>query len=146
MSPSYGSLGTGINLTFIEEVQVKTGAFEPKYGKADGGLVQIVTKSGGTQYHGALAAYFAPRLFCKPRNPNLPHEPRYSHVNSAAMALHPAFDASAEFGGYIPVFHQKDKLFFYGAYNPALNRTWSFRPRFSAALYSHGAFTNNTTE
>ncbi len=37
-SPIYGSLGTGINLTFIQEVQVKTGAFEPKYGKGDGGI------------------------------------------------------------------------------------------------------------
>ncbi|HEY0785918.1 MAG TPA: carboxypeptidase regulatory-like domain-containing protein, partial [Acidobacteriaceae bacterium] len=59
-SPTYGSLGTGINLTFIQEVQVKTGAFEPKYGTADGGVVQIVTKSGGTAYHGALSSYFAP--------------------------------------------------------------------------------------
>src|SRR4029077_11225076 len=27
----YGSLGTGINLAFIKEVQVKTGAFQPQY-------------------------------------------------------------------------------------------------------------------
>ena len=67
-SPSYGSLGTGINLSFIQEVQVKTGAFEPKYGKANGGLIQIVTKSGGSQYHGALAAYFSPRE-CMPLRP-----------------------------------------------------------------------------
>ena len=59
-SPVYGSLGTGLNLTFVQEVQVKTGAFEPKYGKGDGGIVQIVTKSGGSAYHGALAAFFAP--------------------------------------------------------------------------------------
>ena len=62
-SPSYGSLGTGINLSFIQEVQVKTGAFEPKYGKANGGVVQIVTKSGGSAYHGALAGYFSPQAF-----------------------------------------------------------------------------------
>ena len=62
-SPVYGSLGTGLNLTFIQEVQVKTGAFEPKYGKGDGGIVQIVTKSGGTAYHGALSAFFAPDAF-----------------------------------------------------------------------------------
>src|SRR5580698_2481365 len=59
-SPIYGSLGTGINLTFIQEVQVKTGDFEPKYGNGDGGIIQIVTKSGGNAYHGALAAFFAP--------------------------------------------------------------------------------------
>src|SRR5579859_4395568 len=57
---SFGSLGSGVNLAFIKEVDVKTGAFEPKYGRADGGIVEIVTKSGGTQYHGALAAYLGP--------------------------------------------------------------------------------------
>ena len=67
VSPIYGSLGTGINLTFIQEVQVKTGAFEPKYGNGDGGIVQIVTKSGGTAYHGALGSFLcAGRLQRRP--------------------------------------------------------------------------------
>src|SRR5205807_2860440 len=56
----YGSVGTGINLSFIKEVQVKTGGFEPQYGQATGGVVQIVTKSGGQNFHGALAGFFAP--------------------------------------------------------------------------------------
>ena len=59
-SPIYGSLGTGINLSFIQEVQVKTAAYEPKYGGVNGGVLQIVTKSGGSQMHGAIAAYAAP--------------------------------------------------------------------------------------
>jgi hypothetical protein len=46
-SRNYGSLGTGINLSFVKEVDVKTGGYEPQYGKSTGGLVQIVTKSGG---------------------------------------------------------------------------------------------------
>ena len=58
-----GALGTGINLAFVKEVDVKTTAFEPPYGKATGGIVQIVTKSGGDSYHGALSAYFAPSPF-----------------------------------------------------------------------------------
>ena len=58
-----GALGTGINLAFVKEVDVKTTAFEPSYGKATGGIVQIVTKSGGNGYHGALSAYFAPSQF-----------------------------------------------------------------------------------
>src|SRR3954449_5375535 len=47
----FGSVGTGINLSFIKEVQVKTGGYEPQYGKSTGGIVQIVTKSGSNQYH-----------------------------------------------------------------------------------------------
>src|SRR6266404_1343078 len=34
----YGALGTGINLSFIQEVQVKTGGFEAQYGRATGGV------------------------------------------------------------------------------------------------------------
>src|SRR4030095_15066540 len=33
-SRSYGALGTGINTSFIKEVQVKTGGFEPQYGQS----------------------------------------------------------------------------------------------------------------
>jgi hypothetical protein len=32
-SRSYGALGTGINTSFIKEVQVKSGGFEPQYGQ-----------------------------------------------------------------------------------------------------------------
>ena len=43
----YGSLSTGINLSFVKEVDVKTAGFEAQYGKSTGGIVQIVTKKIG---------------------------------------------------------------------------------------------------
>jgi hypothetical protein len=141
-SPVYHSLGTGINLTFVEEVQVKTGAFEPRYGKGDGGVVQIVTKSGGSAYHGALGVFFAPDAFSAGQ--------RYADNYFDKANLHgwiasePQADASAEVGGYVPGAHLKDKLFFFGAYNPALNKVYWLPPSV-APLYSHGAFTNKTT-
>ncbi len=118
-SPIYGSLGTGINLTFIQEVQVKTGAFEPKYGNGDGGVIQIVTKSGGTAYHGALAAFFAPGGMSAGQRYA---DDYFQRVNvRGRIVAEPQYDASAEFGGYVPGAHLKDRLFFFGAYNPALN-------------------------
>src|SRR3954464_15199509 len=59
----YGSLSTGINLSFVKEVQVKTGGFEAQYGRSTGGIVQIVTKSGTNQFHGVVGGYFAPQQF-----------------------------------------------------------------------------------
>ncbi len=56
-SRSYGALGSGINLSFVKEVQVKTGGFEPQYGHASGGIVQIVTKTGGTKFFGEISAF-----------------------------------------------------------------------------------------
>lgn len=141
-SPIYGSLGTGINLTFIQEVQVKTGAFEPKYGNANGGVVQIVTKSGGTAYHGALSAFFAPDAMSAGwRYP----DNYFDRVNVRGhVASLPAYDAAAEFGGYVPGELLKNRLFFFGAYNPALKKVfWS--PPSVSPLFSSGPFTNKTT-
>ena len=141
-SPVYGSLGTGLNLTFVQEVQVKTGAFEPKYGKGDGGIVQIVTKSGGSAYHGALAAFFAPDAFSAGQRYA---DNYFDRVNvHGHIASLPQYDASAEFGGYVPGVNLKDKLFFYGAYNPALNKVFWESPA-EAPYYSNGPYTNKTT-
>src|SRR3954462_536832 len=59
----YGPLASGINLSFVKEVQVKTGGFEAQYGKSTGGIVQIVTKTGGNEFHGSIGGYFAPTTF-----------------------------------------------------------------------------------
>ena len=141
-SPVYGSLGTGLNLTFVQEVQVKTGAFEPKYGKGDGGIVQIVTKSGGNAYHGALGVFFAPDAFSSGQRYA---DNYFQRVNvHGHIASEPQADASAEIGGYVPGMHLKDRLFFYGAYNPALNKVFWESPSVSPN-FGNGAFTNKTT-
>ena len=149
-SASYGSLGTGINLSFIQEVQVKTGAFEPKYGKANGGIVQIVTKSGGTSYHGAIAAYFSPEAFSAQFRAadnyrlDVPNADsfQYGHIYSQ-----PSFDASVELGGYIPLKSVKDKLFFFGAFNPGVNKTEWVAPNvpFSAELFAGNPYNTAIT-
>jgi Carboxypeptidase regulatory-like domain/TonB-dependent Receptor Plug Domain len=114
----YGSLGTGINLTFIKEVQIKTGGFEPQYGKSTGGIVQIVTKSGSNQFHGGVSGFFQPSSFEATRTN--PDDPQFGVVNVTGKLVHNAtYDASAELGGYVPKF--RDKLFFYAAINPTYN-------------------------
>lgn len=111
-----GSVGTGINLSFIKEVQVKTGGFEPQYGQATGGVVQIVTKSGGNAFHGAIAAYAAPRGAATD-----PQQVDRFRVNKFGTLDNPSnYDVSGELGGYVP--HFRDHLFFFGAYNPS----WTF--------------------
>src|SRR6267378_1810657 len=113
----YGSVGTGINLTFVKEVQVKTGGYEPQYGKSTGGIVQIVTKSGGNAYHGAVSGYLQPQSFEAARTN--PDDVQFGRVNlTGKLVNNENYDAAAELGGYVPKF--KDKLFFYAAINPAL--------------------------
>lgn len=139
-SPTYGSLGTGINLSFIQEVQVKEGALEPKYGKANGGVALIVTKTGGSSYHGALSAYFSPEEFSATQRYA---DDYFQRVNThGRIYSKPAFDAAVELGGYVP--HLKDHLFFYGAFNPSLNQT-SFVAPAGIGLAAHGPFSNAIT-
>ena len=139
-SPTYGSLGTGINLSFIQEVQVKEGALEPKYGKANGGVALIVTKTGGSAYHGALTAYVAPEQMSATQRYA---DDYFNRVNThGKIYAKPGFDAGAELGGYVP--HMKKNLFFYGAFNPSLNQTSFIAPP-GSGLYAHGAFSNAIT-
>ena len=139
-SPTYGSLGTGINLSFIQEVQVKEGALEPKYGKANGGVALIVTKSGGSHYHGALSAYAAPEQMSATQRYA---DDYFNRVNThGKIYAKPAFDAAAELGGYIP--GMREHLFFYGAFNPSLNQTSFIAPP-GSGLYAHGPFSNAIT-
>jgi len=111
----YGSVGTGINLSFVKEVQIKTGSIQPQYGGATGGVVQIVTKSGGNQYHGAIAGYFQPNQFEAQRL----NVDAFNLANPVGDVLHKAnFDVSGEIGGPVP-FIAKNKLFFFGSFDPS---------------------------
>jgi len=140
-SRQLGALGTGVNLAFIKEVDVKTTAFEPSYGKAAGGIVEIVTKSGSTSYHGAVAVYAGPGSWYATR-----HEVcNLGYTTNAQPCYYglPNFDASAEFGGYIPGF--KNKVFFFGAFDPTVGRQEE-QAQPGLPLASNGTYTFSLNE
>ncbi len=53
---------SAIPFEFIREVQVQSGGFEAQYGGATGGVVNVITKSGGDQFHGEGALMFSNSL------------------------------------------------------------------------------------
>ena len=115
-SRSYGALGTGINTSFIKEVQVKTGGFEPQYGQSLGGIVNIITQSGGNEYHGAVYGFARPSAFEATRR-----QADDTRVNKQGQLLHEEnYDVGADLGGYVPGL--RDKLFFFGSFNPTVRR------------------------
>jgi hypothetical protein len=117
-SRSYGSLGTGINTSFIKEVQVKTAGFEPQYGQSQGGIVNIITQSGSRDYHGAVYGYLTPKQF----EATARQADDFPRFNRGGEVLHnELYDAGADFGGYIP--GARDHLFFFGSFNPSVRRT-----------------------
>src|SRR5262250_1096693 len=122
-SRNYGSLSTGINLSFVKEVDVKTGGFEAQYGKSTGGIVQIVTKSGSNKFHGSVGGYFAPqqlekdRLFTDDFGVGGPQ----ARFNLQGKFVHQSnFDVDAEVGGPLV----KDRIFFFGSFNPQWNKDY----------------------
>lgn len=43
---------------FVQEVQVKSSGFDAEYGGATGGVINVVTKSGGNDFHGEFGMQF----------------------------------------------------------------------------------------
>jgi outer membrane receptor protein involved in Fe transport len=53
-----GIQGKDINNEFIQEVEVKTGGYQAEYGRNTGGVVNVITKSGGNEFHGGIFGYY----------------------------------------------------------------------------------------
>src|SRR5206468_9570716 len=53
-----GFQGKAINGEFIQEVEVKTGGYQAEYGRNTGGVINVITKSGGNEFHGDVFGYF----------------------------------------------------------------------------------------
>jgi hypothetical protein len=147
---NYGSLSSGINLAFLKEVDVKSYGFAPQYGKAQGGIVQMVTKSGSDSFHGALGAYVGPGSWYASRKQFYQFGYLQSYPDGTLSSPH--YDLAAEFGGYIPGL--KDKMFFFGAFNPSLDQdiriaspffTYPGVPSAGAPVVTHGPFAYSQT-
>ncbi len=61
-NPFWGGLAVEVENTAIQELQVVSGTFNAEYGQAMSGVVNIVTKEGGQEYHGNLSAYMGDRI------------------------------------------------------------------------------------
>ena len=55
--PRYGTSGANLTMNFVQEVLVMTGGYQAEYGRSTGGVFNVITKSGGNQFHGDLFTY-----------------------------------------------------------------------------------------
>jgi Carboxypeptidase regulatory-like domain/TonB-dependent Receptor Plug Domain len=109
-SREYGPLGNGINFDFVQQVQVQTGGFEAQYGTALGGVVNVVTKAGTNQFHGDLFGYFSP--------PQFEAERRNADPVLSSKGDFLTHQGSIDYGGDAGGYLIRDKLFWYGGFNP----------------------------
>ena len=106
--PAFGGSGANLPFEFVQEIEIKTGAYGADIGKATGGVFNVITKSGTNEVHGSAYGFFVAESFVR--------EVKSSAIpfTGAAPNGYSEVDAGFDIGGPIV----KDKLFFYGAFNP----------------------------
>jgi outer membrane receptor protein involved in Fe transport len=104
--PAFGGSGANIPFEFVQEVEIKSGAYGAEYGRATGGIFNVITKSGTNEFHGDLYGYFTADSFVR-ETKNFP-------FTGSAPDGFSEQDIGGDIGG--PII--KDKLWFFGAFNP----------------------------
>lgn len=100
-----GSGGIPIpNPDTIQEFKVQTGLYDAAYGRFAGANVSVITKSGGSEYHGTVFEFF--------RNDVLNANDFFRNQNSQPRPVLKQNQFGFVFGGPI----KKDKLFLFGSY------------------------------
>jgi hypothetical protein len=56
--PLTGKVGANLNLESIQEVEIKTSGATAEFGRAQGGMVNILTKSGGNDFEGVFKFFW----------------------------------------------------------------------------------------
>jgi outer membrane receptor protein involved in Fe transport len=104
-----GSQGKAINNEFVQEVSVMTGGYSAEYGRALGGVINAVTKSGGNEFHGDGFVYYDSNA----TTAQIQFQPGDSDVSSMRVVDAQNYDYGADLGGFL----LKDRLWFFAAYN-----------------------------
>ncbi len=105
----YGFQGKELNFEFIEAIDVKTGGYEAELGRATGGIINVITKSGGNDFHGDVFGYYDSDSLQSSADPVV--------ATSGTVSGFTREDYGIGLGGYVV----KDKLWFYGAYDRVSN-------------------------
>lgn len=109
-----GGLSSNLPNEFVQETEVITGGYNAEYGRATGGIVNVVTKQGSNQLHGSVFAYYTPGQLSATANTI---QKEGSSVDTQSN-LDYNYDLGAELGG--PII--KDKLWFHVGFNPSRRR------------------------
>jgi hypothetical protein len=106
-----GNQGKVLNFEFIQEVEFKSGGYEAEYAGTQGGILNVVTKSGGNDYHGDVFGYLN-RGSLQANN---------KHTDELTSAGIPSGFSKSDFGVDVGGYFLKDRLWFFGAYDHVRN-------------------------
>ncbi|MFV0389164.1 MAG: carboxypeptidase regulatory-like domain-containing protein [Pyrinomonadaceae bacterium] len=162
-----GTLNSNNNISteFVQEVQIKSSGFEAQYGGATGGVINVVTRGGTNEFHGAGAIQFQdPRLNGKARPSLLNFTTGVLGSGTAGtykQNVETFTSPKSQGSDFFPTLKlsgpiAKDKLWFYTAYTPqyyssdvttnfynsapAATRVYRFSERYQATTTYESAF------
>src|SRR5687768_8264812 len=104
--PAFGGGGANLPFEFVQEVEIKTGGFGADQGLSTGGVFNVITKSGGNEFHGDIFAYGNPSSFVR--------ETKHFPLTGLAPNGYSEVDAGGDIGG--PII--KNRLTSFAAFNP----------------------------
>ncbi|HYH00023.1 MAG TPA: TonB-dependent receptor [Terriglobales bacterium] len=95
----------------VQEFQIMTNSYAPEYGRASGGVVNIITRSGTNAWHGTLFGYLRNRKFQAVNAFSTVEDPAYTRVQAGATV-----------GGPIV----KDRTFYFFSYETTRRQETGF--------------------
>ncbi|KYG06832.1 TonB-dependent receptor [Sorangium cellulosum] len=110
-NPAFGVIGTPLSVEFIKEVKLITGGYMPEYGRATGGYLDAVTRSGSNEFHGAVFLSVTPGILEGARE-QAESEASTIRTDTRLSSLR---DVGAQIGGPI----LKDRLWFFAGLSPS---------------------------
>jgi outer membrane cobalamin receptor len=112
---TFGNVGTPVRNAFIHEIAVVSGGYNAEYGRATGGIVNIITRTGTDEFRGSVFGTYTPG-FLTARRKVAP-----SNASSIDITGDNAYSGNFgfEMGGPIV----KKKAWFYVGVAPEVSRT-----------------------
>src|SRR6202007_724029 len=110
-SGSNGRVFNQVGADFIQEVDVQTSNYDAEFGRSASSTINVVTRSGGEQFHGAGFEFVQNNIF-NAENPGT----KLTTPTATGYRAVPPFhfnDFGWDLGGPIPFMQRRGKLFFF---------------------------------
>ena len=128
-----GVKGQNMVLELVDEVKVTASGYNAEFGGSMGGVINVITRAGGNEYHGDLMMFYEnnSKLMRGPARDylrqNLDDYTLWEYVNNDTLYFNGGkdrdkynrYEGVISLGGYII----KDKLWFFGSLNPIYDQT-----------------------
>lgn len=112
----YGFQGKELNFEFIQAIDVKTGGYEAEFGRSTGGVINVITRSGGNEFHGDVFGYWDDDSLQSGADPIV--------STGGTVEGFTREDFGLGLGGFL----RRDKLWFFAAYDRVTHTTESALP------------------